>query len=754
VPLRDLYADSRGHQKRQSGLKEITMSESKQPAVQLSRRGLLKGGSLALGGLVISTWLPPMATRSFAAEAISTARLGDKASQGFGAFVRVGLDGRVTLISPKIEMGQGVQTGIAMMVAEELEVPLSLISIEECPPDAALYTDNILQFQATGGSSSTRYTWEPLRKAGATARVLLIEAAAMRWKVAPSQCRAENGEVIGPNGQKLGYGALVEAASALPVPKDVPLKAIADFKLLGTSAPRLDTPNKVNGTALFTIDLKIPDMLIASTLTCPVYGGKLRSVNDAAARKVPGVRDIVRLENAVAVTASNFWSCQQALKALEIEWDYGPHASIDSAQLDKALLDAVAHDGVFAKQTGDIGAALKNASSKFEAVYQQPFLSHSPLEPMTCVAHVRPDICELWVGCQAPGMAQMGAAKVCGLPVEKVVIHNQLIGGGFGRRLESDFIFQAVDIARQLSYPIKLIWSREEDMTHDRYRPHYVDQLSAALGKDLKPVGWEHRIVGASVMAAYIGKLPESGVDADAVEVAIDPVYKLDSLQVRYIRQDPDVIPVSWWRGVGPLRSTYAVESFIDELAHNAKADPIEYRLSLMQEQPRGQAVLKKAAELADWKTSLPAGHGRGVAVSAVFGSFVATIVELEMQGDKGVRIKRLITVIDCGFANNPTSVASQMEGGTLFGLSAALFNEILVEKGQVVQTNFHAYRQIRISDAPPVEVHVIKSQESPGGVGETGAVPAAAALVNALFAASKVRERRLPLSRFGYFTV
>jgi isoquinoline 1-oxidoreductase beta subunit len=718
------------------------MTDNKRSTATVSRRGLLKGSALSLGGLMVSAWLPPLVTRSFAAEAVSGARLGDAASLGFGAFVRVGLDGRVTLISPKIEMGQGVQTGIAMMVAEELEVPLSQVSIEEAPPNADLYTDNVLQFQATGGSSSTRYA------------VMLIQAAALRWKVAPSQCHAEAGQVLGPNGQKAGYGELVVAASALPEPKDVALKAVADFKLLGTPAPRLDTPNKVNGSAVFTIDLKIPDMLIASSLTCPVFGGKLRSVKDEAARKVPGVRDVVRLDNAVAVTATNFWACQQALKALEIEWDLGPHANIDSAQLDKALMDASSKDGVFAKQTGDIATALKNAPSHFEAVYEQPFLSHSPLEPMTCVAHVRPDMCELWVGCQAPGFAQLGAAKVCGMPVEKVVIHNQLIGGGFGRRLESDFIFQAVDIARQLSYPIKLIWSREEDMTHDKYRPHYVDRINAALDKDLRPVGWEHRIAGASVVAAYIGKLPDSGVDGDAVEVAIDPIYTLDSLQVRYIRQDPDVIPVSWWRGVGPLRSTYAVECFIDELAHNAKADPVEYRLGLMQAQPRAQAVLKKAAELADWKTPLPKGQGRGVAVSSVFGSFVATIVELEMHGEKGFQIKRLITVIDCGFANNPTSVASQMEGGTLFGLSAALFNEILIEKGQVVQNNFHAYRQIRMSDAPSVEVHLMPSVETPGGVGETGAVPAAAALVNALYAASNVRERRLPLSRVGYFTV
>jgi isoquinoline 1-oxidoreductase beta subunit len=730
------------------------MSATLSSAATLSRRGLLKGGAL-LSGLVISTLLPPTIARSFAADAVKAANLGDGAEKGYGAFVRVDHSGAVTVISPKIEMGQGIQTGIAMMVAEELEVPLSQVSIAEAPPNAALYTDPLLTFQATGGSTSTRYTWEPLRKAGAGARMVLIQAAALRWNVAPSQCRAENGRVIGPDGQSAGYGELVDAAAALPLPTDIPLKPIAEFKLLGKPAQRLDTPHKVNGTAKFTIDLQIPGMLIASTLTCPVSGGKLLKVNNEdAARKVPGVRDIVRLDNAVAVTASNFWACQQALKALDIEWDRGPHASLDSAQLDKSLLDASAGDGVFAHQAGDIATALKNASSRFEAIYEQPFLSHSPLEPMTCVAHVRADECELWVGCQAPGLAQMGAAKVCGLPVEKVVIHNQLIGGGFGRRLESDFIFQAVDIARQLSYPIKLIWSREEDMTHDRYRPHYVDRLNAALDKDLRPVGWEHRIAGASVVAAYLGALPPDGVDFDAVEVAKDPIYTLPNLQVRYIRHDPDVIPVSWWRGVGPLRSTYAVECFIDELAHNAKVDPIKYRLGLMQSQPRAQAVLSKAAQLTNWDTPLPAGSGRGVAVTAVFGSFVATIVELEKQGEKGLRIKRLVSVIDCGFANNPTSVASQMEGGTLFGLSAALFNEILIENGQVQQTNFHEYRQIRMSDAPPVEVHIVDSVESPGGVGETGAVPAAAALVNALFAATGVRERRLPLSRFGYFTV
>ncbi|QKZ04643.1 xanthine dehydrogenase family protein molybdopterin-binding subunit [Pseudomonas eucalypticola] len=720
----------------------------------LSRRGLLKSSALTLGGLVLSTWLPPIVARSAAAEAVAPGRPGTPNFEGFGAFVQIAEDGSVRVISPKIEMGQGAQTGIAMMVAEELEVDLDQVHIQEAPPNGALYTDTLLKFQATGGSSSTRFTWEPLRKAGATARILLTQAAALRWNVAPSQCRAQKGQVHGPQGQRLGYGELANAAAQLPLPTDVPLKAMADFTLLGTPARRLDTPDKVIGKAQFTIDLQVPGMRIASTLTCPVHGGTLKALEEGDARQVPGVRDIIRLSNAVAVIGDHFWACQQGLKALRIDWDYGANADGHSASLDKALLAASSRDGVVAHEAGDIANTLASASSRFEAVYEQPFLSHSPLEPMGCVAHVRADACELWVGTQAPVFAQMGAAKISGLPPEKVIIHNQLIGGAFGRRLESDFIFQAVDIARQVDYPIKLVWSREEDMTHDLYRPHYVDRLNAALDDDGGLQGWEHRIAGASVIASFVGALPPNGVDADAVEVAIEPIYQLPHLKVRYIREDPKTIPVSWWRGVGPLRSTYALESFVDELAHRAKADPVAYRERLIATQPRALAVLKRAAEAADWHTPLPAGQGRGIAVSAVFGSFIATVVELEMQGERGLRIKRLVSAIDCGFVNNPTSVTSQVEGGTLFGLSAALFNEILVENGRVQQNNFNAYRQIRMSDAPPVEVHLVPSLEAPGGVGETGAVPVAAALVNALHAASNARVRRLPLSRSGYYTV
>ena len=532
------------------------------------------------------------------------------------------------------------------------------------------------------------------------------------------------------------------------------MKTPEQFTLLGTAAPRIDTPNKVNGKAQFTIDLSVPDMLIASTLTCPVYGGTLSSLDASDAKKVPGVRDVIKLDNAVAVTASNYWACQKGLKALKVEWDLGEHASINSAQLDDALLQASSRDGVVAHSTGDIAKALEGAASQFEAVYEQAFLSHSPLEPMTCVVHVRPDACELWVGTQVPVFAQQTAAKISGLPADKIIVNNQLIGGAFGRRLDYDFITQAVDVARHVSYPIKLIWSREEDMTHDLYRPQYADRLTAALDADGKPVGWQHRIAGASVLGRYMGSLPESGIDADAVEVAIEPIYSLQNLLVNYVREEPKVIPVSWWRGVGPLRSTYALECFIDELALNAGADPVEYRLSLMSEQPRAQAVLRLAAEKADWGSALPAGRGRGVAVSAVFGSYVATVVEMEMRGDKAIRITRLVSAIDCGLVTNPTSVHAQIEGGTLFGLSASMFNEILIEQGVVQQSNFNNYRQLRISEAPGVEVHIVPSLEAPGGVGETGTALIGPALVNALHAASGTRLRRLPLSRAGYYPV
>lgn len=732
------------------------MSDSKLTHESASRRQFLKGSSAALGGLIVGAWLPPFAPKSAAAAAVSSKKgqLGDSFAKGFGAFVRVGHDSRVTVISPKIEMGQGIHTGIAMMVAEELEVGLDQIDLQEAPPNADLYTDTLLQFQGTGGSTSTRYTWEPLRKAGATARMLLAEAAASVWRVEADQCEARNGQIHGPNGQALGYGKLVDLAATYPLPEAVNLKQPEEFRLIGTPAQRIDTPAKVNGQAKFTIDLDIPDMLITSARACPVYGGKVRSVSDDAARAIPGVRDIVVLDNAVAVTASNTWACFEGLKALDIEWDYGANRKLDSATVEQKLLQASSRDGVVAADTGSFDQSLKMAATQFEAVYQQPLLSHSPLEPMTCVAHVQADGCDLWVGTQVPGLAQQTAASVTGLNPDQIRVHNQLIGGAFGRRLDFDFITQAVQIANKVDYPVKLTWSREEDMTHDMYRPGYVDRMTAAIGADGYPVGWRHRIAGGSIMARYLGFLPDSGVDFDAVEVAVDPVYQLGDLNVRYIREEPEVVPISWWRGVGVLRGTFAVECFIDELANQAGIDPLQYRKTLLQHRPRVLSALELLASKSRWNEPLPEGKGRGLAVGEVFGSIIATVVELSAVGDKAIRIDRLVTVVDCGLVTNPRSVKAQMEGGTLFGLSAALFNEIEIEKGQVQQENFHEYRQLRMGEAPSVEVHVVPSAEAPGGVGEAGTALIGPALVNAVHATFGDRVRQLPLTRSGYYIV
>lgn len=718
------------------------------------RRQLIKVSGLALGGLLIATWLPPAIRKSAAIQIVEERASGDDPAgpAELGAFIRIDTDGGVTLIMPKIEMGQGVQSSLAAMLAEELEVDLAQVTLQEAPPNEELYVDPILNFQATGGSTSARSFWEPLRRSGATGRLLLIQAAANEWGVSPEACEARNGAVHGPDGQQLGYGELVEAAAELPVPDQIPLKSPDQFRLLGRPLQRLDTPPKVNGSAKFTTDLQMTDMKIATSLTCPVLGGTLASLDDREARRVPGVREVIPLKNAVAVIGDHTWAAIQGVRALKVEWDLGDNASLDSAQIEQALRNAGDRDGAMATNEGDIDTALDDADSQVEAEYEMPFLAHAALEPMSCVAQVRVDACELWVGTQVPVMAQQAAAEASGMPPEKVIVNNQLIGGAFGRRLEVDFIHQAVDIARHVLYPVKLIWTREEDTTHDLYRPHYIDRFAAGLDAEGMPVGWSHTIIGGSVMARFAPQaVSEEGLDPDAIEISAHPLYALPNLRVRYVPEDPKALRVSWWRGVGQLHGAYVVESFIDELAIAAGRDPVEYRMALLEEHPRAQAVLRRATEEAGWGQSLPDGHGRGVAVHELFGSFLAMVVELQTTADGGLRVNRLVCAVDCGLALNPTSVKSQVEGGALFGLSAALFNEVTVKDGRVQQSNFNDYRQIRISDAPPVEVHLLESQEEPGGIGEAGTAIIAPALVNALYAATGERLRRLPLARAGY---
>jgi isoquinoline 1-oxidoreductase subunit beta len=718
-----------------------------------SRRNLLKVGSLAFGGLVIGFSLP-FSGRSFAEQVLSEGPEDQPMSNAtaLDAFISIDRDGMVVFTVPKIEMGQGAQSGLAVMIAEELEIGLDQITLKEAPPNEAIYNDKLLNFQATGGSTSIRSNWEPLRQAGAAARLILIQAAAQRWQVDANQLRAENGRVLGPNGQSFGYGELVDDASKLPVPENIPLKPADQFKLIGKPTRRLDTPAKVNGSARFTIDLLVPGMKYASVRACPVLGGTVRSVDDSAARKVRGVIDVISLGNAVAVIGEHTWATFAGVRALEIEWDLGDNANVDSAQMEREIKEALDKPGALANEQGDIDKALKDAAKTFEAEYQMPFLAHAALEPMTCVAQVRPDAVELWVGTQVPVRAQTAAAEASGRPAEQIIVNNQLIGGAFGRRLEVDFIHQAVAIAAKVDYPIKLTWLREEDTTHDMYRPHYIDRFAAALDAEGRLLGWRHTIAGASVLARFApAAVPESGLDGDAVEVAMHPIYAMPNLRVNYVPVPPKALRPSWWRGVGPLRSTYMLESFIDEVARSVDRDPVEYRMELLGNQPRAQAVLRLAAEQAGWGEPLEAGHGRGVAVQEVFGSFLATVVELQVTEDKGIKLKRLVVAIDCGQVMNPVSVKSQIEGGTLFGLSAALFNEITVSQGRVEQSNFHDYRQLRISEAPPVETFIVESREAPGGVGEAGTAMIAPALVNALASASGTRIRRLPLARAGY---
>lgn len=721
-----------------------------------SRRTLLKVGSLALGGLVIGFTLP-FAGRSFAEQILNEGPEDQPMTNAtaLDAFISIDRDGQVTFTVPKIEMGQGAQSGLAVMVAEELEIGLEQITLKEAPPNEQIYNDKLLNFQATGGSTSIRSNWEPLRQAGAAARLLLIQAAAQRWQLGADQLRAENGRVLGPDGQSLGYGELVEDAAKLPVPEDIPLKPADQFRLIGKPTRRLDTPAKVDGTARFTIDLVVPGMKYASIRACPVLGGTLREVDERAARQIPGVIEVVRMDNAVAVIGEHTWAAFAGVRALEIDWALGDNAGIDSAQMEREIRAALDKPGAIANEQGDIDAALKDAARTFEAGYEMPFLAHAALEPMTCVAEVRADAVELWVGTQVPVRAQTAAAEAAGRPVEQVIVNNQLIGGAFGRRLEVDFISQAVAIAAQVDYPIKLTWTREEDTTHDMYRPHYIDRFAAALDAEGRLQGWRHTIAGASVLARFAPEaVPENGLDGDAVEVAMHPIYAMPNLRVNYVPVPPRALHQSWWRGVGPLRSTYMLESFIDEVARSVEQDPVDYRMALLGNHPRAQGVLRLAAEKAGWGEPLEAGHGRGVAVQEVFGSFLATVVELQVSEDKGIRLKRLVVAIDCGQVMNPVSVKSQIEGGTLFGLSAALFNEITVREGRVEQTNFHDYRQLRISDAPPVETYIVESREAPGGVGEAGTAMIAPALVNALAAANGTRIRRLPLARAGYYVI
>ena len=664
------------------------------------------------------------------------------------AFIRVGTDGGITMIMPQVEMGQGMYTAMPMLLAEELEVGLDQVRLEHAPPDDKLYANPLFGFQATGGSTSVRAMYEPLRKAGATARTMLVAAAAQTWNVDPGSCRAEKGVVTHTaTGRTLTYGALAEKAAKLPVPAQVTLRDPKDFKLIGTPAKRLDTPEKVNGKAQYGIDVRVPGMAVATVAASPVLGGKVAGLDEAKARAIKGVRQVVRLDDVVAVVADHMWAAKQGLAALAIRWDDGPNAKVSTADVVRELDGASQQPGVVARTQGNAAAAIAGAVKRIEAVYQVPFLAHAALEPANCTVHVRKDGCEVWTGSQVLARAQATAAEVTGLPLDKVVVHNHLLGGGFGRRLEVDYVTQAVRIAKQVDGPVKVVWTREEDIQHDVYRPYYYDRIAAGLDAHGKPIAWTHRLVGPSILARWAPPAFKDGLDGDALDGAVHLIYDIPAIQVEYQRHEEPVLNTGFWRGVGVTHNTFVIESFIDELAVAAKADPFEYRRALLGKSPRARAVLELAAKQAGWGAKLPAGRGRGIALMySGWDTYVVQVAEVEVSKAGEVRVHRIVCAVDCGTVVNPDIVKAQIEGGVVFGIGGALWGEITLKNGRVEQSNFHNNRVLRMNETPPIEVHLVRNLEAPGGIGEPGTAVTAPALANAVFAATGKRIRRLPL--------
>jgi isoquinoline 1-oxidoreductase beta subunit len=705
----------------------------------LTRRSFLRAGAAAGGGLMLSLRLPIASGKAEAADA-----------DGFApnAFIRIADDGQIVLTMPYVEMGQGTYTSIPMLIAEELEVDLKQVRLEHAPPNEQLYGNPVLGgVQATGGSTTIRASWKPLRQAGAIARTMLVSAAAQRWNVDPASCRAQGGEVLhAATGRSIKYGDLAADAARIPVPESVMLKRPEDFRLVGTPAKRLDAPAKVNGTAVYGIDARPPGVKIATLAQSPVFGGRVKSVDDRAAKAVNGMRQIVRLDDAVAVVADHMGAAKKGLAALVVEWDDGPHAKLNTQEIVDELEKATLNSGAVAQNIGDVGKAMATATTTVEATYQVPFLAHATMEPMNCTVHVRKDGCEVWVGTQVVARAQAAAAKTAGLPLDKVVVHNHLIGGGFGRRLEVDGVVRAVQIAQHVDGPVKVIWTREEDIQHDMYRPYWFDRISAGLDEKGMPLAWNHRFAGSSVVARWAPPVFKNGLDPDTTEGAIDLVYALANMHVEYLRVEPPGIPTAFWRSVGPSHNVFVTESFIDELAAAAKQDPVAYRRALLDKSPRAKAVLDLAAEKAGWGQLLPRGVGRGVSVQFTFATYMAQIAEVEVPKDGAVRVRRVVCAVDCGTVVNPDTVQAQIQSAIMFGITATLYGEITLKDGRVEQTNFDTYQILRMNEAPAIEVHIVQSFEPPGGMGEPGTSAIAPAVTNAIFAATGKRLRKLPV--------
>jgi len=706
-------------------------------APQVTRREFLETAGLAGAGLVIGFHLP----------ATGRGRVAAAAPFAPNAWLRIGADESVVVVVDRSEMGQGVTTSLPMLLAEELEADWSKVRIESAPADKA-YINPMFGMQGTGGSTSVRAAYTPLRKAGAAAREMLLSAAAETWGVDKPTCRAEKGAVIHtPSNRRLTYGKLVAKAATVPLPHDVPLKDPKDWKILGTRVKRLDTPPKVDGSAQFGIDVKAPGLLVAVVARSPVFGGKVKSYAAASAKAVPGVKHVVQISTGVAVVADGYWSAKKGRDALTVTWDEGPTGSVSSASISQLFSQKAEQAGAVARHDGDAQGALPGAAAKVDAAYELPFLAHATMEPMNCTAHVRADGVDIWAPTQFQTGAQGMGAGIGGVPPEKVKVHTTYLGGGFGRRFELDFIQEALETSKAAGVPVKVIWSREDDMRNAQYRPACYHRLQAGLDASGQPVAWTHRIAAPSIMARVFPDTVKNGLDGEAVEGGVEMPYTVPNVHVDYLLTDTG-IPVGFWRSVNNSYNAFVVESFIDELAHAAKKDPYEYRRDLLGKAPRHLGALNLAASKAGWGTPLPAGRSRGIAVYKSFDSFVAEVAEVSVGSDGAPRVHRVVCAVDCGPVVNPDIVEAQMQSAIVYGLTAALWGEITIDKGRVQQSNFHDYRMLRLAEMPVVEVHIVPSTDAQGGVGEPGTPPIAPAVCNAIFAGTGKRIRKLPIGK------
>jgi isoquinoline 1-oxidoreductase beta subunit len=712
----------------------------------LSRRTVLYGGAVA-AGLMIAIDFPWAAARAAPVSNPEPVATG----QRFNAYIHIAPDDRITFTLPAVEMGQGVYTSQAQCIADELDVALDKVIAEHAPPDQANYGNPIFIVQATGGSTTTMAWSGPLRKAGATARAMLVAAAAARWQVDATSLATENGVIThAPSGRSVRYGEVANAAAGLKPPADVKLKDPAQFRLIGKPVHRIDTPDKAIGKTVYGIDVMLPGMKFATLRSSPVLAGKVGKVDQAPALAVPGVRQVVVLDDLVAVIADNTWAAMQGLNALAIDWAPGANAGLDQARLWADLEKASQGPGAVAKKEGDALAKLKQGSL-FEESYELPYLAHAPMEMTNCTVHVQGGACEIWTGTQVPGYAQAGAATALGIPPEKVTVNNHLIGGGFGRRLEVDGVIKAARIAAHVDGPVKVIWSREEDIRQQLYRPLYHERLKARV-EDGRITAWHHRVTGGSIMAHWLPPAFKDGIDVDAVDGAAEVPYAVGDRLVEYIRHE-SAVPVQFLRGVGPNGTIFAIECFIDLIASKSGTDPLAFRRGLLEKNPRALGVLNLAAEKAGWGTAAPASplgarRGRGIALMSAFGSFLAAIADVAVSDQGDVRVTRLVIAADVGKVINPDILEAQIQGGATFGLSAVLFGKITFAGGQVEQGNFNDYRVLRIDEMPAIEVHVVPSNENSGGIGEPGTVVAQPAVANAVFAATGVQLKRMPIDR------